>query len=83
MAHPLNSLPKRRGRRPLYPWSEWADGRPWRITRGEDFAVPAQSMAAMIRAHAQRAGTEATALVDGDHVDFQFQVPVEPEKAAA
>lgn len=55
-----------------YPWDKWADGGTWRITRGEDFDIPAVSMAAILRAHAKRndlfVGTRRT----GDTIEFRF-----------
>ena len=36
-------------KRDAYPWNEWTDGRIWKITRGEDFAVKFGSMQSMLR----------------------------------
>lgn len=81
MAERIDALGSvRRGRPPLYPWDEWTDGSAWRITRGVDFEVSAQSMASMIRIRANNTGVVASAnVVDGDTVEFQFT----PLQAAA
>ena len=36
-------------KRDAYPWTEWTDGRIWKITRGEDFKVKFGSMQSMLR----------------------------------
>ena len=65
----------------IYPWEKWTDGSAWRIRRGEDFEVPATSMAAMVRLRAKQDGLTATCRVveDGAAVEFQFSA----EEAAA
>lgn len=74
MAERLTSLD--RSRRTVYPWRRWTDCAPWRIRRGEDFEVSAESMAAQIRMRAAREGlTVFTRCVDVDTVDFQFFAP--------
>lgn len=71
MAERLTSLD--RSRPTLYPWRQWLDGSPWRISRGEDFAVSAESMAAQIRMRATREGLKVFARCpDEDTVEFQF-----------
>jgi hypothetical protein len=76
------TLERRRGRPPLYPWGEWADGSVWRIVRGEDFRIPAESMCSALRARAARSGRRVVTRVDGDAIDFQF-VPRASEGAVA
>lgn len=67
------SKPPRTGGRPaLYPWPEWMDGSTWRIVQGEDFKVPATSMAQTIRVTAWRRGVPVRVFVHGDSVEFQF-----------
>jgi hypothetical protein len=62
-----------RSRPTLYPWREWTDGSKWRIRRGEDFEVSAESMAAQIRMRATRDGVPVFASCrDDDTVEFQF-----------
>lgn len=57
----------------IYPWEHWTDGGAWRIRRGEDFEVPATSMAAMVRLRAKSEGLTATCrVVDEDTVEFRF-----------
>lgn len=67
-----NFVPSKGGRPAIYPWSEWMDGRAWRIRRGEDFDAEPDSMAQTIRVHGRRNGMPASATVDGDCVEFQF-----------
>jgi hypothetical protein len=72
MAEPLDSLPARR-RQAKYPWSEWTDGQPWRIRRGEDFKVPLGSMARAIYLHAQKNDLRVRVVEEqGDALAFQF-----------
>ena len=73
MAERLTSLD--RSRPTVYPWRRWTDCSPWRIRRGEDFEVSAESMAAQIRMRAAREGLSVFArCVDEEPVDFQFSV---------
>lgn len=71
MAERIDNLD--RARPTLYPWREWMDRSPWRIRRGADFEVSAESMAAQIRMRASREGLAVFArCVDEDTVEFQF-----------
>lgn len=82
MARRISSLGESRiGAPPKYPWHHWADGSAWRIKHGDDFAVPASSMAAIIRSHARRNGMTVRTRRVGDAIEFQFVV--EAEVAAA
>lgn len=60
------------GAPPKYPWDKWADGGSWRITRGEDFDIPAVSMAAVIRSYAKRNGLFVGTRRTGDTIAFRF-----------
>jgi hypothetical protein len=81
MAEPLESLPDRR-RKAKYPWSEWTDGQPWRIRRGEDFKVPLGSMARAIYLHAQKNELRVRVVEErGDSLAFQFSSDSEREAA--
>lgn len=73
MAERIDNLTPFRGRRAMYPWEQWMDGSAWRIRRGEDFQVSAESMAQHIRNRARDRGMSAHARLtdDGDGVDFQ------------
>lgn len=71
MAERIDNLTPLRGRAPIYPWATWLDGSAWRIERGVDFEVPADSMAAMVRMRAKDLGLSATARVLGEIVEFQ------------
>lgn len=71
MAERIDNLS--RARKTLYPWRNWMDGSAWRIHRGEDFEVSAESMAAQIRMRATREGMGAYARCpDEDTVEFEF-----------
>lgn len=73
MAERIDNLTRRPPRPAIYPWAEWLDGSAWRIRRGEDFEVSAESMAAQIRIRAAREGRTVYARCpDGDTVEFQF-----------
>jgi hypothetical protein len=62
-----------RSRPTLYPWRRWLDGSAWRIRRGDDFEVSAESMAAQIRMRAVRDGLRVfTRCPDCETVEFQF-----------
>jgi hypothetical protein len=68
--------PRRIGRPPIYPWSEWMDGCAWRITRGEDFEIAPKSMVVNLHSQAARRGTSVSARMDGDTIEFQFATAV-------
>lgn len=74
MAERIDNLTPLRGRRSIYPWDEWMDGSAWRIRRGEDFEVSAESMAQHIRNRARDGGMSAHARLtdDGEAVEFQI-----------
>lgn len=79
MAERIESLSRIRGRATIYPWSEWMDGSAWRIVQGEDFEVPATSMAGMVRIVGRKYDQPAKARVieGGTVVEFQFAPPAE------
>lgn len=59
--------------RSTYPWSRWADGSAWQITRGRDFEVEPATMRSVIHTHARRLGRRVSTSVRGDRVQFQFE----------
>jgi len=64
VAQPLEEWPTLE-REQRYPWSEWLDGRPWRISRGEDYDARAKTFVANARAQAKRrGGSVRTRIVD-------------------
>lgn len=80
MAERIDDLTPLRGRPPVYPWDTWTDGSAWRIRRGVDFEVSAESMAAQIRMRAGRDNVTVFARCpDDDTVEFQFS----PDEASA
>jgi hypothetical protein len=73
VAERIDNLTPFKGRKPIYPWHEWMNGTAWRIRRGEDFDVSAESMAQHIRNRARDRGLSAHARLtdDGEGVEFQ------------
>lgn len=86
MATQLNSFPGRRGPQGRYPWDEWTNGRPWRITRGEDYDVPTENMRVNLHMRASSMGrkvkTRKIADDQGEGLIFQF-IPDEAEQVVA
>lgn len=84
VAERINPLPTvvQGTHRRIYPWEEWTDGNAWRIRRGEDYEVPSESMAQMVRNYGRTNGIPVRARENRelDAVEFQFS-PVE-ERAA-
>lgn len=58
MAEILNRMPHwvKQGRREIYPYDNWFDGRVWSLTRGVDFVQERRGMAARIRTAAKSRG---------------------------
>lgn len=78
MAERIESIAvARKGRPPIYPWSEWMDGSAWRIRRGKDFSVLPDNMARGVRQRARRYGVPVVVTVDNaaGSVEFQFAGP--------
>lgn len=70
MAEILDQFKNQRNR---YPWDEWKDGQPRRLTRGTDFHIDAKSFQAVIYQYADRNGlTVRTGVVDKNTVDIEF-----------
>jgi hypothetical protein len=55
MAKPLDEWPTLE-REQRFPWSEWLDGRPWQLTRGEDYDSRAKTIIANARSQAKKRG---------------------------
>ncbi|HEY6312886.1 MAG TPA: hypothetical protein VIY52_19080 [Streptosporangiaceae bacterium] len=90
MATQLNTFPGPRPPQGRYPWDEWTNGRPWRITRGEDYDIPTENMRANLHMRASSMGrkvqTQKTTDDQGEGLIFQFSadeteqdVATEPE----
>ena len=60
-----------RGQRRRYPWGQWFDGAPWRLTSGEDFQMPVKNMARLCRMAASRRSVEINVNVVGQQVVLQ------------
>lgn len=45
-----------RGRKQMYPWEEWLDGRIWELKRGNDFNGKAKAMVEQARLRCFREG---------------------------
>jgi hypothetical protein len=78
MATQLNTFPEPRVPLGRYPWGEWTNGRPWRITRGEDYDVPTENMRVNLHMRASSMGCKVRThkVVDGrgEGLIFQFSL---------
>ena len=87
MAEVLNEFPRRKkngGRRSIYPWTDWMDGRVWKLTRGVDFAegVKLLSLATAAGNSARKAGLKIrTTRPDQDTIVLQAYRAVTPVEA--
>jgi hypothetical protein len=67
------------GRR--YPWSEWADGSPWEIRRGEDYDVATENMRVALHMKGKQLAckVQTRKFTDdaGEGLVFQFLLPKE------
>lgn len=62
----IERFEKNRGHHSIYPWSQWLDGQPWELTRGEDFRISIHSFRTMAaRAARQKGGRIRSCVVDG------------------
>lgn len=65
------------GRPRRYPWDEWTNGRPWRITRGEDYTIATENMRTNLHMRATSIGRKVqTRRVTDDQEEsliFQFE----------
>lgn len=55
MARKLDKFPKA-SRQSKYPWSDWLNGEPWLLRRGEDYKTSSESMRAIASKAAIAAG---------------------------
>ena len=87
MAEVLDEFPGRKfgkGRRQIYPWNDWLDGRVWRLTRGTDFKSETKSFASTAAVAADRRGLKLrTTRPDADTVVIQaYRVEAEDSAPA-
>ena len=86
MATQLDTFPGPRVPQRRYPWDEWTNGRPWRITRGEDYDISTENMRTNLHMQASSRGrkvqTHRATDDQGDSLIFQFS-PGEAELDAA
>lgn len=61
------------GRRSLYPWGEWTDGRIWRIKKGPDYTHATKSMRMALHNRAIHENKKVSTRVHGDVIEFQFR----------
>lgn len=54
----------RAGTRSRYPWAEWADGRAWRLSQGEDFDVDVEKFRRTVHSHAKAHGLASVTRMD-------------------
>ena len=64
------------GRPQKYPWSQWENGQPWEIVKGQDFHVSLHNMQVNLHTRASKDGktVRTRTLSDGEveKVVFQF-----------
>jgi hypothetical protein len=65
----LETFPPRPAR---YPWHEWADGSPWHLERGVDFAIEPVAFTQVVHGWANRNRYSAQTSVRGDDVYIQM-----------
>ncbi|MFD9077536.1 hypothetical protein [Streptomyces erythrochromogenes] len=58
--------------RSSYPWSEWTDGRMWRVEQGRDFSVEPENFVKVVRRQARTRGLKACAIYGEGAACFQF-----------
>jgi hypothetical protein len=68
VAEVVDKLPKsqRGGSLPTHPWDDWFDGRPWKLTRGEDFQPEPRRFRRYVHHRAVKRGQKVETRVDGD-----------------
>lgn len=68
------------GRKPIYPWDKWTDGKQHTIKKGTHFSCPLKSIAAMLAGHARsrNLGFESTQNHEAQTVTFQFLKTITP-----
>jgi hypothetical protein len=54
VARKLDRFPQAVAQR--YPWSEWLDGDPWELTRGDDYSSKTATLISNARNQAKKAG---------------------------
>lgn len=78
MATQLSTFPGPSAPQGRYPWDEWTNGRPWRITRGEDYDIPTENMRANLHMRASSMGckvqTHKATDDRGEGLIFQFSL---------
>lgn len=76
MAKRLDSFDEREETPRRYPWADWADGAPWQIRRGDDYAVATENMRVSLHMKAKQMGckVQTRKVTDeaGEGLVFQF-----------
>ena len=63
----LNSFPATTGGAPpKYPWTEWLDGRIWKLAQGSDFDCTISSFRVMVHKAARARDLKVRTVFDGD-----------------
>jgi len=75
MAEIIENFPDFGGHYSKYPWSQWFDGRAWKLTRGTDFDSPSPNFDAAIRAKARTKGLKVRICRRGDVIHVQAEKP--------
>lgn len=58
--------------RAKYPWDQWADGREWEVTQGDDFKCSRIGFVAQVHLRASVRGMRAVTTSRGKVVRFRF-----------
>ena len=69
----FNSLWSRRGRSPAYPWSDWFNGRIWKLTKGVDFKVDLKNFRDQCYARASTQGLKVHTTFKGSSDTIYIQ----------
>jgi hypothetical protein len=59
MADVIAEFESKKGRPPIYPWDQWADGKARRLYRGQDFFATPVSFRTMVHRRAHDMGLHA------------------------
>jgi hypothetical protein len=65
-----------------YPWSDWQNGKWWKITAGEDFSVTIKAMRDQLHTRAKAKDVKVRTHTDKvSNITFVFQLPGETDEA--
>lgn len=61
-----------KGRKQMYPWGSWTDGKIRRIIQGKDFQCSTESMVVQVYNKARAEGKKVRISKTPEHIVFQF-----------